>query len=337
MKERLSLAAVVFAAFACGSFVARAEIVFAKGVTLESGWYDVNKAYWPATLNITVDGEGTHYTYEPKVVNAETLYPNSDYDLCWAATASNMLQWWQDRIGPECVPAGTPDGKWDAAPYADRGQLEIYKTFCENWTDAPGVIETGLAWWLDGSYFYKNYETELVAAGASFVKEGAVSTGGYFAGTLSSARAVVRVWDFPGEATTADVAERLTYLFENDCMIGLAISNGGNVGHALTCWGVETDEAGGVTLYYTDSDDCTTNLEGVAASEGGGEELKSMSVTVTDGVVSFDYLDSAWRLETFTTILAVVPEPSAFGLFAGAGALVFSALRRRRRRAVRSS
>ena len=59
MKERLSLAAVVFAAFACGSFVARAEIVFAKGVTLESGWYDVNKAYWPATLNITVDGEGT--------------------------------------------------------------------------------------------------------------------------------------------------------------------------------------------------------------------------------------------------------------------------------------
>lgn len=335
MKERLSLAAVVFAAFACGSFVARAEIVFAKGVTLESGWYDVNKAYWPATLNITVDGEGTHYTYEPKVVNAETLYPNSDYDLCWAATASNMLQWWQDRIGPECVPAGTPDGKWDAAPYADRGQLEIYKTFCENWTDAPGVIETGLAWWLDGSYFYKNYETELVAAGASFVKEGAVSTGGYFAGTLSSARAVVKVLEFGGDTTTADVAERLTYLFENDCMIGLAISNGGNVGHALTCWGVETDEDGGVRVYYTDSDDCTTNTGSVG--DAPAESLKKMAVTAENGVVSFDYRDSAWRLETFTAILAVVPEPSAFGLFAGAGALVFAALRRRRRRAVRSS
>lgn len=334
MKECLSLAAVVFAAFACGSFVARAEIVFAKGVTLESGWYDVNKAYWPATLNITVDGEGTHYTYEPKVVNAETLYPNSDYDLCWAATASNMLQWWQDRIGPEYVSAGTPNGKWDA-PYADRGQLEIYKTFCENWTDAPGVIETGLAWWLDGSYFYKSYETELVEAGASFVKEGAVSTGGYFAGTLSSARAVVRVWDFPGEATTADVAERLTYLFENDCMIGLAISNGGNVGHALTCWGVETDTDGGVRVYYTDSDDCTTNTGSVGDTPA--ESLKSMAVSAENGVVSFDYRDSAWRLETFTAILAVVPEPSAFGLFAGAGALVFAALRRRRRRAVRSS
>lgn len=334
MKERLSLAAVVFAAFACGSFVARAEIVFANGVTLESGWYDVNKAYWPATLNITVDGEGTHYTYEPKVVNAETLYPNSDYDLCWAATASNMLQWWQDRIGPEYVSAGTPNGKWDA-PYADRGQLEIYKTFCENWTDAPGVIETGLAWWLDGSYFYKSYETELVEAGASFVKEGAVSTGGYFAGTLSSARAVVRVWDFPGEATTADVAERLTYLFENDCMIGLAISNGGNVGHAITCWGVETDTDGGVRVYYTDSDDCTTNTGSVG--DAPDESLKSMAVTAENGVVSFDYRGSAWRLETFTAILAVVPEPSAFGLFAGAGALVFAALRRRRRRAVRSS
>ncbi|MGN0835567.1 MAG: PEP-CTERM sorting domain-containing protein [Candidatus Spyradosoma sp.] len=334
MKERLSLAAVVFAAFACGSFAARAEIVFAKGVTLESGWYDVNKAYWPATLNITVEGEVKHYTYAPAVKDAETLYPNSDYNLCWAAVASNMLQWRQDRIGPEYVPAGTPDGKWDA-PYADRGQLEIYKTFCENWTDGPGFIETGLAWWLDGSYFYLDYEEVAAAAGASLPKAGAETSGGYFAGTLSSASAVVEVWAFPGTATAADVAERLTYLFENDYMIGLAINNGGSVGHALTCWGVETDADGGVRVYYTDSDDCATNTGSVG--DAPDESLKSMAVTAENGVVSFDYLGSAWRLETFTTILAVVPEPSAFGLFAGAGALVFAALRRRRRRAVRSS
>lgn len=336
MKERLSLAAVVFAAFACGSFVARAEIVFAKGVTLESGWYDVNKAYVPA--NIVIDATGTHYT--PAVKDAETFYPNSDYDLCWAATASNMLQWWQDRIGPEYVPAGTPNGTWDSH-YADRGQLEIYKTFCENWTDAPGVIETGLAWWLDGSYFHENYATELVAAGASFVKEDAVSSGGYFAEMLDSANVFINSWYFPKTATTASVGAEFSSFFENDFLIGLSMSSGEGIGHAITCWGVETNAAGGVTLYYTDSDDCTTNLEGVAASEGGGEELKSMSVTVTDGVVNLGYSQTKqWTLNGFTSLAApviVVPEPSAFGLFAGAGALVFAALRRRRRRAVRSS
>ncbi len=336
MKERLSLAAVVFAAFACGSFVARAEIVFANGVTLESGWYDVNKAYVP--VNIVIDGTETHYT--PAVKDAETFYPNSDYNLCWAATASNMLQWWQDRIGPEYVPAGTPNGTW-AAHYADRGQLEIYKTFCENWTDAPGVIETGLAWWLDGSYFHENYATELVPAGASFVKEDAVSSGGYFAEMLDSADIFIDTWYFPETATTASVGAAFSYFFENDCLIGLSMSSGEGIGHAITCWGVETGAAGGVTLYYTDSDDCTTNLEGVAASEGGGEELKSMSVTVTDGVVNLGYSQTKqWTLSGFTSLAApviVVPEPSAFGLLAGAGTLVFAALRRRRRRAVRSS
>ena len=323
----------VFAALACGNVVARAEIVFANGVSLESGWYDVNKAYVPA--KIVVDESGAHYV--PAVRDAETLYPNSDYNLCWAATASNMLQWWQDRIGPEYVPAGTPNGTWDA-PYSDRGQLEIYKTFCENWTDAGGFIETGLAWWLDGSYLYKDYQTELVAAGASFVKEDAVSSGGYFAKMLDSASDFIGTFQFSETATTADVAKELAYFFENDCLIGLAINNGGSVGHAITCWGVETDAAGGVTLYYTDSDDCKTNLkEGIDASvSGSGEELKSMSVTVTDGVVKLGYSQTTqWTLSSFTAFAApviVVPEPSAFGLLAGAFALALAASRRSRRR-----
>ena len=322
----------VFAALACGNVVARAEIVFANGVSLESGWYDVNKAYVPA--NIVVDESGAHYV--PAVRDAETLYPNSDYNLCWAATASNMLQWWQDRIGPEYVPAGTPNGTWDA-PYSDRGQLEIYKTFCENWTDAGGFIETGLAWWLDGSYLYSDYEEYAVAQGASLPKAGAETSGGYFAGTLSSALGVVGVWKFTEDTTSADVAKDLAYFFENDCLIGLAINNGGSVGHAITCWGVETGADGVVRVYYTDSDDCATNTG--SAADAPDESLKSMAVTAENGVVSFDYLGSAWTLGAFTTLLAVVPEPSAFGLLAGAFALVFAALRRRRRRggALRSS
>ncbi|MBR3914656.1 MAG: IdeS/Mac family cysteine endopeptidase, partial [Bacteroidales bacterium] len=45
-------------------------IVFAEGVTVNSGWYDVNKV-----------GMGD----------------NGDINMCWAASCSNIIQWWQDR------------------------------------------------------------------------------------------------------------------------------------------------------------------------------------------------------------------------------------------------
>ena len=46
------------------------SIVFAEGVTITSGWYDVNKK-----------GAGD----------------NGDINMCWAAASANMIQWWQDR------------------------------------------------------------------------------------------------------------------------------------------------------------------------------------------------------------------------------------------------
>ena len=71
------------------------------------------------------------------------------------------------------------------------------------------------------------------------------------------------------------------------------------------------------------------------------EELKSMSVTVTDGVVKLGYSQTTqWTLSSFTAFAApviVVPEPSAFGLFAGAFALALAASRRSRSRSCRST
>ncbi|MBR5818773.1 MAG: IdeS/Mac family cysteine endopeptidase, partial [Alistipes sp.] len=46
------------------------SIVFAEGVDIASGWYDVNKK-----------GAGD----------------NGDINMCWAAASANMIQWWQDR------------------------------------------------------------------------------------------------------------------------------------------------------------------------------------------------------------------------------------------------
>ena len=330
-----------FAACAAGVFVsvpARADIVFANGVSLTSGWYDVNKAYVPCTANIVVDDTGTRYTYSTLVKDAETYYPNSDYMMCWAATASNMLQWRQDQIGADALPAGTPNGR-NNSHYADRGQLSIYQTFCENWTDAGGLIETGLAWWLDGSYYYSDYVEFAESGGASLVKADAVSQGGYFKEKITDVSALVGSFNFSGTVTTADIAKNFEYFFENGCVIGLSMSAGTNLGHAITCWGVETDAANGaVTLYYTDSDDCETNLTSGGSSAETDESLKSMSVSVTDGIVNLGYSSTtSWKLSGFAVLSSasgnapVIPEPSAFGLLAGTCALAFAAARRRRR------
>lgn len=68
-------------------------IRFAEGVTTEKGWYDVNKV-----------GRGE----------------NGDINMCWAAAASNILQWWQDRY----IEAGNtlPEGL-----FRDRVQPMIWR------------------------------------------------------------------------------------------------------------------------------------------------------------------------------------------------------------------
>ncbi|MBR6797434.1 MAG: IdeS/Mac family cysteine endopeptidase [Opitutales bacterium] len=51
------------------SVFAGTTTIFAPGVTLESGWYDVNK-------------------------KSTEQRPQKDFSYCWAATASNLIRWW---------------------------------------------------------------------------------------------------------------------------------------------------------------------------------------------------------------------------------------------------
>lgn len=84
-------------------------------------------------------------------------YWNGDSDLCWAATASNMLQWWQNNSSG--IPAFVPNGQNES------GRTEIYDVFCNNWANTGKGIEIGLRWYLGGkplnpnNYLYDFKET----------------------------------------------------------------------------------------------------------------------------------------------------------------------------------
>ena len=78
--KRLFLS-VLFVTLCAGLAQAETTTVWAKGVSAEGGWYDVNK-------------QG----------------PNDDNDgdknMCYAASAANLITWWQDSL--TVVPTGTP-------------------------------------------------------------------------------------------------------------------------------------------------------------------------------------------------------------------------------------
>lgn len=69
-------------------------------------------------------------------------YWDGDDKLCWAATTSNMLQWWQNNSTgiPDSVPNGINDS----------GRTKIYDTFCNNWQNKGLGIDIGLRWYLGG-------------------------------------------------------------------------------------------------------------------------------------------------------------------------------------------
>ena len=67
------------------------SVVFVEGVSREQGWYDVNKV-----------GKGE----------------NGDINMCWAASAANIIEWWQDRYVSKG--GALPEG-------AIRGPGEVYE------------------------------------------------------------------------------------------------------------------------------------------------------------------------------------------------------------------
>lgn len=317
---------------------AHAETLFAQGVSIESGWYDANKAFAPGA---TIGG-----SYSTMVKGSSDYYANSDSELCWAAAASNMLQWWQDRYAETfgALPAGTPNGKAAETLYDDRRQYQIFNVFADNWTNKSGYPSSGIAWWLEGAN---------PSAGASTVRTDATVSGGFFsdaiaAGAIASADECLSYLKYSvTESFPQDFSADMLDFFDDGLSVldlGVRLSDTGTL-HGITCWGVNVDENDLVTaIYYTDSDDNYSNLllsdtaVNALATQGyltkGGEFLQHAEISYTeDGSVQFAMAGGVTATiedRTALTFMALIPEPSAFGVLAGAAALLLAGTRRRR-------
>lgn len=283
------------AAYTSGSY-------WAAGVSEKNGWYDVNKN-------------------------------GGDSELCWAASACNIIAWWQDRVGKSNIPSGIPKETAD----------EIYSTLKASFNNVPYSATFAWGWYFGGYPFGSNDIAE------KFKNQNSLG-GGYYTDYVTSSGWSTDSTFEPKYATQTSVAENSSTQGAaekfvpgicDDLRAGYGVSFSvirGSTGHQLTLWGVEIDEIDQVVIYFTDSDDGEDKLRSTSlvfkdiSHEATSDKEEDAAWTETQ-ILLKDYNGTAtYRIVGWETLMLpyAIPEPSAFGLFAGTLALAFVAARRRR-------
>lgn len=225
------------------------SIVFAEGVSIESGWYDVNKV-----------GKGE----------------NGDINMCWAASASNIIQWWQDLYVAKggVLPEGAITGPGETY------ELALMEMFHDQWNNNKGghVVEA-VPWYFEGV----NYGENASPGSQAYPLEG--YEGGYFKSVwkdiyphLYHEYTYMFDWytdlyagDFNnyylwGNGSGLSGEDRLRYFtqlvvdFIDRGVTSLTVALSSDLRtlhHATTVWGYEIDHSTGLLtrLWITDSDD----------------------------------------------------------------------------------
>ena len=211
--------------------IAQAEEYWVDGVTEETGWYDANKT--PTADGLWVTGD------------------QGDVSTCHAATAANLIAWWQDRYKGRKLPEGVPT---DAQ--------EIWQTYKNHQiADTAGTVSYSFQWWLTGVNVPES------ASQAARTRDGYVSgmnnsfeaTNGYYYDEYLSLFASDEIDESNGANTGiaielrsffnfisfdvgsfAEATNEMTKAIEAGKGLALQLTYSGG-SHALTLWGMQTN------------------------------------------------------------------------------------------------
>ncbi|MBP3301690.1 MAG: IdeS/Mac family cysteine endopeptidase [Opitutales bacterium] len=233
------------ASLACAPWV-QSETVWAKGVSKSRGWTDADKGW------------------------------DNDKFLCWAASAANIIEWWQKRNAGTPLPEGAP-----------RKAEDILKLFSKTFVDVGRGSDIAWRWYFGGcdlvdvcymrdfrdaetartsGRFWEDYVVEK--CGWANPRDGEVKyVSGGFATDVSA-----------GERRADALAETLAKLLSEGKGVTISLSSGGKFpqGHAITLWGIEYEKNRIKSVYVTDSDDRVRALKKydvayVTTEETGGD------------------------------------------------------------------
>lgn len=218
-------------------------IVWAEGVSRTSGWHDVDKN------------------------------PDDTRDdmMCYAASASNLITWWQMDSQLTSSAPKDMDDIW--ATYLDYSKNHA----------SGGDPLAAINWWISGVYGPTNDEEERRSL-FNRVENPAMITLNTFGGFyydqygLDQGR-LLQFLDFSTEYLSSDFGR----LLDSGAGVTLQLrSDSGNLAHVITLWGVEYTESGSLAkLWVTDSDDSHAEMV-------YGELFPIDVVTGSNGKIYFD-------------------------------------------------
>ena len=255
------------------SAVAQADSVWAPGVTLDGGWVDYNKDR----------GQDSG---------------NDDSLMCWAASSSNIITWWQNQQKETAIP--TPDytgSTWD-----------FFRTITTNCGSNP---QFALGWYVNGSDVCSNWQWDTTNS-----KQ--YQTGGFLQSVYCTADNPVYIADRNKSASnTYAQAAALVGALRSGYAMTLEVGIAGTTGnvpssHAITLWGLnyDTDKDGNISItgaYITDSDDshaglvsCDVKLSEnsiILTPQQGSLTKIAYTINRADGMNANGYMDPTNPLE----------------------------------------
>ncbi len=206
-----------------------------------------------------------------------------DDPMCWAASAANIIQHWQDTYSDFADPGQTvPNGTQGNNYIYPRGtgELKVYQQILQDWELSSGVPYNPITWWMKGPsmdgmspgwcYYPSrglklNYPSGSPAPAAYYKKLFGSAMPKYATGLQNAPFYSLQIDKFGKESTSPKLADIRTTLLEAFEVQGQAVSLlvqgvGSTSGHAISCWGYETQkDAQGkeviTSLILSDSDD----------------------------------------------------------------------------------
>lgn len=230
---------------------------------------------------------------------AVTGLQRDDRSMCWAAAGANLLQHWQDAYYDlHDADKTVPNGLAAEQEISPRGTayLRIYRDFLERWTDGSGLNLDAFVWYLQGGQAMAPAPSAAILHNVAELRDPA--SGAYFSRTFTEPTVWKRGKNGPcgcftdygttpgvdmefSPKTVAELQGILDAMLRQEGQAGLLafmvyerMGNGEmglKGGHAVSCWGYETDPAGKLcALYLTDSDDRRLCVFRVNAQEVNG-------------------------------------------------------------------
>jgi Mac 1 protein len=222
---------------------------------------------------------------------------HDDDDLCWAASASNILEY-------------TGWGQVGGMTTTD----DMFAHFGAHFTDAGSTANVGWNWWFDGTNDAQGWS-------GGWAQED-VDGGGGFYPTLNHD-------DYTrADATTSTALANIDAWMHDGYGIGLSIR--GTMAHAITAWGFEYDASSAdyyTAIYVTDSDDDKNNSAG-----GYPDSLRKYGLSYSG---SAWYLDGGLSGNYISTVrgLAINPVPVPGAVLLGMLGLSVAGARLRKKNA----